>query len=271
MREDPFSSYRAGFEVRTYRLCQRALMFHHFPDEAGVGNDCLVRSADGTVRYHNPAFRSWLRLREASGDIRWFVLRVRGLPGANRRSDRVIGTLNLGSRRENAYSRDDEALLGHICDSIAVALENAQLFAETRQRAAVQADGFDADAVGFRPIEIEFVVRPGGRDGARQFKVMRASFQVHAAGLHVAQFLRVENGGQGVHIDDEAEQGVLFLIFDHALHHGKIVAEMEVAGGLDAGEDAGHCRHVCHVQPRSMSQAGADWHGDRWCGAHGEQ
>ena len=34
-RHDPFSSYRAGFEVRTYRLCQRVLMFHHFPDEAG--------------------------------------------------------------------------------------------------------------------------------------------------------------------------------------------------------------------------------------------
>ena len=30
-RNDPFSSYRAGFEVRTYRLCQRVLMFHHFP------------------------------------------------------------------------------------------------------------------------------------------------------------------------------------------------------------------------------------------------
>ena len=29
--------YRAGFEVRTYRLCRRVLMFHHFPDEAGVG------------------------------------------------------------------------------------------------------------------------------------------------------------------------------------------------------------------------------------------
>ena len=43
-RHDPFSSYRAGFEVRTCRLCQRVLMFHHFPDEAGVGQDCLVRS-----------------------------------------------------------------------------------------------------------------------------------------------------------------------------------------------------------------------------------
>lgn len=44
-RRDPFSSYRAGFEVRTYRLCRRVLMFHHFPHEAGVGRNCLVRSA----------------------------------------------------------------------------------------------------------------------------------------------------------------------------------------------------------------------------------
>lgn len=47
-RQDPFSSYRSGFEVRTYRTCQRVLMFHHFPGEAGVERDCLVRSTDFT-------------------------------------------------------------------------------------------------------------------------------------------------------------------------------------------------------------------------------
>jgi len=47
VRTDPFSSYRAGFEVRTYRLCRRALMFHHFPAELGVA-DCLVRSTEFT-------------------------------------------------------------------------------------------------------------------------------------------------------------------------------------------------------------------------------
>jgi hypothetical protein len=47
-RNDPFSSYRAGFEVRTYRICQRVLMFHHFPGEVGVGRNCLVRSTDFT-------------------------------------------------------------------------------------------------------------------------------------------------------------------------------------------------------------------------------
>ena len=35
-----------GFEVRTYRLCQRVLMFHHFADEPEVGANCLVRSTD---------------------------------------------------------------------------------------------------------------------------------------------------------------------------------------------------------------------------------
>ena len=43
VRTDPFSSYRAGFEVRTYRLCQRVLMFHHFEAELGTP-DYLVRA-----------------------------------------------------------------------------------------------------------------------------------------------------------------------------------------------------------------------------------
>jgi RHS repeat-associated protein len=44
-RQDRFSTYRAGFEVRTYRLCCRVLMFHHFPQELGI-SDCLVRSTE---------------------------------------------------------------------------------------------------------------------------------------------------------------------------------------------------------------------------------
>ncbi|CAH0353123.1 hypothetical protein AQB9606_03073 [Aquabacterium sp. CECT 9606] len=45
-RDDAFSSHRAGFEVRTYRLCQRVLMFHNFPKAQEVGQGCLVRSTD---------------------------------------------------------------------------------------------------------------------------------------------------------------------------------------------------------------------------------
>lgn len=36
VRDDPFSSYRAGFEIRTNRLCRNILMVHHFPDELGA-------------------------------------------------------------------------------------------------------------------------------------------------------------------------------------------------------------------------------------------
>ena len=56
-RHDPFSSYRSGFEVRSYRLCQRVLMFHHFPEEEAVGENCLVRSTDFVYQNsrNNPA------------------------------------------------------------------------------------------------------------------------------------------------------------------------------------------------------------------------
>jgi RHS repeat-associated protein len=50
-RLDPFSSYRSCFDVRTYRLCQRVLMFHHFEGEANIGRDCLVRSTDFIYSY----------------------------------------------------------------------------------------------------------------------------------------------------------------------------------------------------------------------------
>ncbi|MGV8964506.1 MAG: SpvB/TcaC N-terminal domain-containing protein, partial [Candidatus Saccharimonadaceae bacterium] len=44
-RKDPFSSYKACFEMRTYRLCQRVLIYHIFP-ELNHGLFTLVRSID---------------------------------------------------------------------------------------------------------------------------------------------------------------------------------------------------------------------------------
>lgn len=56
IRPDPFSSYRAGFEVRTYRRCRRVMMFHHF-EELGA-EPCLVRSTEfayNDLDYGQPA------------------------------------------------------------------------------------------------------------------------------------------------------------------------------------------------------------------------
>lgn len=47
-RTDAFSMYQSGFEIRTYRLCQRVLMFHHFPELAGKS---LVRSLELAYRH----------------------------------------------------------------------------------------------------------------------------------------------------------------------------------------------------------------------------
>jgi hypothetical protein len=48
IRPDPFSTYRYGFEVRTYRRVSRVLVFHNFPDETGIGAHTLVQSLDLT-------------------------------------------------------------------------------------------------------------------------------------------------------------------------------------------------------------------------------
>lgn len=52
MRPDPFSSYRAGFELRTYRRCRRVLMFHHFDELKAVtgGQPYLVGATEFDYR-----------------------------------------------------------------------------------------------------------------------------------------------------------------------------------------------------------------------------
>lgn len=40
VRQDPFSNFRAGFDIRTYRLCERVLLFHKFaaPTDQPIAN-----------------------------------------------------------------------------------------------------------------------------------------------------------------------------------------------------------------------------------------
>ena len=64
VRRDPFSSFRSCFEVRTYRLCRRALMFHHFPEELGEEN-YLVRST--SFEYREKPIGSFLEQVKQSG------------------------------------------------------------------------------------------------------------------------------------------------------------------------------------------------------------
>ncbi|MGH1347191.1 MAG: SpvB/TcaC N-terminal domain-containing protein [Nannocystales bacterium] len=81
-RADPYSTYRPGFEVRTYRRCRRALMFHRFP--AGTRglpvSPCLVRSTDffydesASVSYLTDAVQCGYAFDLAAGRYRREVL-----------------------------------------------------------------------------------------------------------------------------------------------------------------------------------------------------
>jgi RHS repeat-associated protein len=92
-RNDPFSTYRPGFEVRTYRLCQRVLMFHRFaaappiPAVPGFATSRLVRSTDFTYSYEenpqdaqNPIFSYLLSVTQTGYTRRGATYASRSLP-----------------------------------------------------------------------------------------------------------------------------------------------------------------------------------------------
>lgn len=63
IRSDSFSSHRSGFELRTHRLCRRALMFHRFP-ELGP-SPCLVKSTN--FLYRESPLVTYLTTVESAG------------------------------------------------------------------------------------------------------------------------------------------------------------------------------------------------------------
>ena len=67
VRQDPFSRYRSCFEVRTYRLCQRVLVFHHFPKELGTV-DYLAHAVEFT--YQQTPIASFMTAITRSGFVR---------------------------------------------------------------------------------------------------------------------------------------------------------------------------------------------------------
>jgi RHS repeat-associated protein len=68
-RPDAFSTFRSGFEIRTYRLCQRVLMFH-FLTESGELTDTplLVHSSDFT--YERTPIATYLNSVTQSGYVK---------------------------------------------------------------------------------------------------------------------------------------------------------------------------------------------------------
>ncbi len=69
-RADAFSDYRAGFEIRTYRLCKRVLMYHRF---AALGEEpVLVRSLD--FKYaHSTLYASDLQSEQEAAEVTYLT------------------------------------------------------------------------------------------------------------------------------------------------------------------------------------------------------
>lgn len=67
VRRDPLSTFRASFEVRTYRLCRRILMFHHFSEDLGA-EDYLVRSIE--FQYNETPIASFITSSTQCGYVR---------------------------------------------------------------------------------------------------------------------------------------------------------------------------------------------------------
>jgi len=67
VRSDPFSSYRSGFEIRTYRLCRRLFVFHRFPEELDTAR-YLVRSTE--LEYEEKRIGTFLTKAIQSGYTR---------------------------------------------------------------------------------------------------------------------------------------------------------------------------------------------------------
>ena len=185
VRSDPFSTYRAGFEQRTYRLCQRVLMFHHFPAEPAVGSNCLVRSTDfsydsnaqptpgpGTVytMLQSVTQAAYRRMGDA-------VYRRAAMPPvefdySQARIDEQIHDLDPMALRNTpfvdggAYSWVD--LDGEGMPGILSQQANAWFYKRNESPAAVGAEGA-APAVRFAPVRVQRTQpQPDGADSGRQ-------------------------------------------------------------------------------------------------------
>lgn len=77
VRQDPFSSRRPGFDIRTYRLCRRVLVFHRF-DELGPA-PVLTRSIN--LLHNESPTATFLNRIEVQGFRHDAAITVQSLPG----------------------------------------------------------------------------------------------------------------------------------------------------------------------------------------------
>jgi RHS repeat-associated protein len=171
VRRDPFSSFRSRFEVRTYRLCRHALMFHHFPEELGEEN-YLVRST--SFEYREKPIGSFLEQVKQSGHT---------LAEDGRYLTRSLPTLDLSYISSPLENPDCDSFDIHDVDE------------ESLRNLPAGIDGgyrfLDLDGVGISGVLTEqdqsWFYKPnlgGGRFGATEAVSVRPALATLSNGLH---------------------------------------------------------------------------------------
>lgn len=135
LRADAFSSHRAGFEVRTRRLCRRVLMFHLFeqadleqpPPIAGTGHSggCLVKATEFSYSQEDHSGLSLLSALTQVG-FRW-------------RADEAAYWKRSLPKLEFEYSR--ATISSRVCELDAASLENLPRGLDGTQFQWVDLDG----------------------------------------------------------------------------------------------------------------------------------
>ena len=90
------------------------------------GQPLVLRTAEEQMDY---GVINFTQVSQAIGSQSWLGVPIRS-------GEQVIGVLSMQDRRPNLFSEADVRLLTTLAASLAVALENARLFEEARQRAA---------------------------------------------------------------------------------------------------------------------------------------
>jgi formate hydrogenlyase transcriptional activator len=120
----------ALYEASSQKLRLQAL---EFPGGKGIIHEEMLLPVEGTPAGKAFTTRRPVLLNRADlGQLHPEVLRVADAEGLESvccvpliRGDRVLGTLNVASRRDHAFTADDLDLLNHVGNQVAIAIENA--------------------------------------------------------------------------------------------------------------------------------------------------
>ncbi|HZP02538.1 MAG TPA: sigma 54-interacting transcriptional regulator [Terriglobia bacterium] len=120
----------ALYEASSQKLRLQAL---EFPGGKGIIHEEMLLPVEGTPAGKAFTTREPVLLNRADlGQLHPEVLRVADAEGLESvccvpliRGDRVLGTLNVASRRDHAFTVDDLDLLNHVGNQVAIAIENA--------------------------------------------------------------------------------------------------------------------------------------------------